>query len=254
MLGAATTNNPFAEIVFDSSLLLAAPVAMLAGLVSFLSPCVLPLVPGYLGYITGLSGVELHQRSRSRMVLGALLFVLGFSVVFMLIGSVFIYATTWLRVEGGWVTQLLGVIVVFMGLVFMGAFSFFQRERKIHRRPPDGLLGAPFLGATFGIGWAPCIGPTLAAVLALVYGEDSTRGALLVFAYCLGLGIPFILISAGMQRGMRTLKFFTRHKTTVMRLGGGMLITVGLLMVTGIWNDWTYALQDWFANEVVMPI
>lgn len=254
MLEAAATNNPFAEIVFDSSLLLAAPIALLAGLVSFLSPCVLPLVPGYLGYVTGLSGVELHERSRSRMVLGATLFVLGFSVVFVLIGAVFIYATTWLRFEGGWVTQLLGIVVVLMGLIFMGAFSFFQREAKIHRRPPDGLLGAPVLGATFGIGWAPCIGPTLAAVLALVYGADSSRGTLLVFAYCLGLGIPFILISAGLQRGMRTLTFFTRHKTTVMRIGGGMLITVGLLMVTGIWNRWVYALQDWFANEIVMPI
>lgn len=254
MLSTAAANNPFAEIVLDSSLLLAVPVALLAGLVSFLSPCVLPLVPGYLGYVTGLSGLELHERSRSRMILGATLFVLGFSVVFVLIGTVFIYATTWLRFEGGWVTQALGLVVVFMGLVFMGGFSFFQRERKIHRRPPDGLLGAPVLGATFGIGWAPCIGPTLAAVLALTYGTDAARGILLVFAYCLGLGIPFILISAGLQRGMHTLRFFTRHKTAVMRIGGGTLILVGLLMVSGVWNLWVYALQDWFANEIVMPI
>lgn len=254
MLTPIAMNNPFAEIVLDSSILLAAPIALLAGLVSFLSPCVLPLVPGYLGYVTGLSGVELHERSRSRMVLGATLFVLGFSVVFVLIGAVFVYATTWLRFEGGWVTQVLGLMVVLMGLVFMGAFTFFQREAKIHRRPPDGLLGAPLLGATFGIGWAPCIGPTLAAVLALVYGADSGRGTFLVLVYCLGLGIPFILISAGLQRGMRTLEFFSRHKQAIMRTGGGMLITVGLLMVTGIWNRWVYALQDWFASEIVMPI
>ena len=254
MLGAGVQNNPFAEVVFDSSLFLAAPVALLAGLVSFLSPCVLPLVPGYLGYVTGLSGAELHQRSRSRLVLGATLFVLGFTVVFVLIGAVFVYATTWLRFEGGWVTQVLGVLVLLMGLVFMGAFGFLQRERKVNKRPPDGLLGAPLLGATFGIGWAPCIGPTLAAVLALTYGADPTRGTLLVFIYCLGLGIPFILISAGLQRGMRTLKFFTRHKATVMRIGGGLLITVGLLMISGIWNRWVFALQDWFANEIVLPI
>lgn len=254
MLPVLAASNPFAEIIFDSNLLLAAPIALLAGIVSFLSPCVLPLVPGYLGYVTGLSGVELQERSRSRMVLGSSLFVLGFSVVFMLIGAVFTYATVWLRVEGGWVTQLLGVFVILMGLIFMGAFSFFQRERKIHRRPPDGLLGAPILGATFGIGWAPCIGPTLAAVLTLTAGTDPARGALLVFIYCLGLGVPFILISFGMQRGMRALKFFTRHKAAVMRTGGGLLIAVGLLMVSGIWNTWVYALQDWFANEIVMPI
>lgn len=251
-----TGNNPFAELVFDGSLLISAPVALLAGLVSFLSPCVLPLVPGYLGYVTGLSGVELHERSKSRMVLGASLFVLGFSVVFVLVGVVFSWATIWLRVEGGWLTQALGGVVVLMGLIFMGAFSFFQREAKIHRRPPDGLLGAPLLGATFGLGWAPCIGPTLAAVLLLATpaGGDPARGALLVFIYCLGLGIPFILISLGMGRGMRTLDFFKRHKVPVMRVGGGLLILVGLLMLSGIWNTWVWALQDWFANEVRMPI
>ncbi len=251
-------NNPFAEIAADGSLLLAAPVALLAGLVSFLSPCVLPLVPGYLGYVTGLSGVELADRSRSRMVLGAALFVLGFSVVFLLIGAVFVQATAWLRFEGGWVTQVLGGVVILMGLIFMGAFSFFQQEAKIHRRPPDGLLGAPLLGATFGIGWAPCMGPTLAAVLALVLGNptgaEHARGALLVFVYCLGLGVPFILISLGMQRGMRALDFFKRHKVTVMRAGGAMLILIGVLMATGIWNTWVWALQDWFQSEIVMPI
>nr|WP_276543394.1 cytochrome c biogenesis protein CcdA [Nesterenkonia massiliensis] len=243
-------------MVLDGSLLISAPVALLAGLVSFLSPCVLPLVPGYLGYVTGLSGVELQERSKSRMVLGASLFVLGFSVVFVLVGVVFSWATTWLRVEGGWLTQALGGVVVLMGLIFMGAFSFFQREAKIHRRPPDGLLGAPLLGATFGLGWAPCIGPTLAAVLLLATpaGGDPARGALLVFIYCLGLGIPFILISLGMGRGMRTLDFFKRHKLAVMRVGGGLLILVGLLMLSGIWNTWVWALQDWFANEVRMPI
>ncbi|GAB3190635.1 cytochrome c biogenesis CcdA family protein [Nesterenkonia suensis] len=253
-LGAA--NNRFAEIVFDGSLLISAPVALLAGLVSFLSPCVLPLVPGYLGYVTGLSGVDLAQRRRWRMVLGASLFVLGFSVIFVAIGFMFTQATVWLRVEGGWLTQLLGAVVVLMGLVFMGAFSVFQRERKIERRPPDGLLGAPLLGATFGIGWAPCMGPTLAAVLALStpMGGDPGRGAVLMFIYCLGLGIPFILISLGFQRGMKAMSFFRTHRVAVTRFGGGVLILVGLLMLSGLWNIWVYALQDWFANEVRMPI
>ncbi|NLS10005.1 cytochrome c biogenesis protein CcdA [Nesterenkonia sp. MY13] len=252
-------NNPFAEIATDGTLLLAAPIALLAGLISFLSPCVLPLVPGYLGYVTGLSGVDLADRARSRMALGATLFVLGFTVVFVLIGAIFVQVSTWLRFGGGdWLTQVLGILVIFMGLVFMGAFSAFQRERKIHRRPPDGLLGAPLLGATFGIGWAPCMGPTLAAVLALVVGNPSgaehTRGALLVFFYCIGLGLPFILISLGLQRGMRAMEFFKRHKLAVMRIGGGMLILIGLLMASGIWNTWVWALQDWFESEVVMPI
>lgn len=248
--------NPFAEVVLDGSLLLAAPVALLAGLVSFLSPCVLPLVPGYLGYVTGLSGTDLEKRRRSRMVTGAFLFVLGFSVVFVLVGVVFSWATTWLRVEGGWLTQALGAIVVVMGLIFMGAFRPFQREAKIHRRPPDGLLGAPLLGATFGLGWAPCIGPTLAAVLLIATpaGGDLWRGTLLVFVYCLGLGIPFILISLGLNRGMQAMNFFKKHKLAVMRFGGGLLIVVGVLMLTGIWNTWMWALQDWFANEVRMPI
>lgn len=258
-LGLATagaTNNRFAEIVFDGSLLISAPVALLAGLVSFLSPCVLPLVPGYLGYVTGLSGTDLQSRRRSRMVTGATLFVLGFSAIFVTIGFLFTQATVWLRVEGGWLTQLLGAVVVLMGLVFMGVFSVFQRDRRIERRPPDGLLGAPLLGATFGIGWAPCIGPTLAAVLALAtpVGGDPARGAFLVFIYCLGLGLPFILISMGLQRGMKAVDFFKRHRVTVMRIGGAVLIAVGLLMLSGVWNMWVYALQDWFANEVRMPI
>ncbi len=253
---AAVTNNRFAEIVFDGSLLLSAPVALLAGLVSFLSPCVLPLVPGYLGYVTGLSGVDLAQRRRSRMVIGAALFVLGFSVIFVAIGVLFSQATLWLRVEGQWLTQGLGAVVVLMGLIFMGAFGFFQRERRIEVRPPDGLLGAPLLGATFGIGWAPCIGPTLAAVLAISTpaGGDPGRGALLMFIYCLGLGTPFILISLGLTRGMQAMGFFRRHRVAVMRLGGGVLIVVGVLMLSGLWNTWVYALQDWFANEVRMPI
>ncbi|GAB3184980.1 cytochrome c biogenesis protein CcdA [Nesterenkonia halophila] len=250
------SGNPFAEIVTDGSLLLSLPVALLAGLVSFLSPCVLPLVPGWLGYVTGLSGVQLQDRRRARLVLGAVLFVLGFSVIFLLVGFLFSQATVWLRVEGGWLTQALGAVVVLMGLVFMGVFTPLQRERRIARRPPDGLLGAPLLGATFGLGWAPCIGPTLAAVLAMStpVSGDPARGALLVFVYCLGLGIPFILISMGLTRGMRAVDFFRRHRVVVARAGGGMLILIGVLMLTGVWNLWVYALQDWFANEVRLPI
>lgn len=250
------TSNPFADIVLDGSLLLAAPVALLAGLVSFLSPCVLPLVPGYLGYVTGLTGADLKEHRRGRVVLGILLFVLGFSVVFIAAGVLFSQATAWLRFNGAWVTQLLGIIVMFMGVVFMGGFSWMQRDRKIHRKPPAGLWGAPVLGLTFGLGWAPCIGPTLSAVLIMSTGVDANvaRGTLLTAFYCLGLGLPFILIALGLQRGMQALVFFRKHQVFIMRLGGGLLIALGLVMVTGLWGTWVAELQNWFANEVRLPI
>ena len=147
--------------MLNGSVLLAIPVAMLAGLVSFLSPCVLPLVPGYMGYVTGLTGVDLERQRRGRMFAGIGLFVLGFSIVFVFIGAVFGQLGAWLKgSDADWITQLLGVVVVVMGIIFMGGLSFFQRDRKIHSRPPAGLWGAPVLGMTFGLGWAPCIGPT----------------------------------------------------------------------------------------------
>ncbi|GAA1404516.1 cytochrome C biogenesis protein CcdA [Glutamicibacter uratoxydans] len=250
------TSNPFADIVLDGSLLLAAPVALLAGLVSFLSPCVLPLVPGYLGYVTGLTGADLKEHRRGRVVLGVLLFVLGFSVVFIAAGVLFSQATAWLRFNGGWVTQALGLVVIFMGIVFMGGFSWMQRDAKIHKRPPAGLWGAPVLGLTFGLGWAPCIGPTLSAVLIMSTGVDANvgRGALLTVFYCLGLGLPFLLIAFGLQRGMQAMNFFRRHQLLIMRLGGGLLILLGVVMVTGLWGNWVTELQNWFANEVRLPI
>lgn len=252
----ALTSNPFAEIVLDGSLLLAAPVAILAGLVSFLSPCVLPLVPGYLGYVTGLTGQDLAEHRRGRVLGGVLLFIAGFSVVFISAGVLFSQVTAWLHFNGAWVTQLLGLLVIVMGVVFMGGISFLQRDRKIHRKPKAGLWGAPVLGFTFGLGWAPCIGPTLSAVLIMSTGTDANlaRGGLLTLFYCVGLGVPFILIALGMRRGMGTLGFFRRHQLTIMRFGGGMLILLGLVMATGLWGTWVAELQNWFANEVRLPI
>lgn len=248
--------NPFAEAVQDGSLLLSIPVAILAGLVSFLSPCVLPLVPGFLGYVTGLTGADLAEQKRGRMLTGIGLFVLGFSVVFMLVGVVFSQLSVWLTVKGDWVTQVLGLVVIIMGLVFMGGFSWFQRDRKIHRKPPAGLWGAPVLGMTFGLGWAPCIGPTLSAVLIMGTGPDANvmRGALLTFAYCLGLGVPFLLIALGFRRAAGTLAFFKRHQLAVMRAGGLLLILLGIVMATGLWGEWVVQLQTWFTNEVRLPI
>ena len=249
-------NNPFAELVNDGSLLVAAPVALLAGLISFLSPCVLPLVPGYLGYMTGMSGTALEQRRRSRMVLAAVLFVLGFAVVFVVFSILFTQAMLWFRSNGDWVTPVLGAVVILMGVVFMGGLDRFQTERRIHAKPAAGLLGAPFLGMTFGLGWAPCIGPTMSAVLAMSTAASGTveRGALLAFVYCLGLGIPFVLIAFGIERGLKAMAFFRRHRVAVMRVGGVLLIVLGLLMVTGLWNAWMIQLQTWFQNEVRLPL
>lgn len=249
--------NPFAETVLSGPMLLAIPVALLAGLVSFASPCVLPLVPGYLGYVSGLTGVDLQRQKRGRMLAGIGLFVLGFSLVFMLIGAVFGQLGAWLQgSEQGWVTQVLGVLVIVMGIVFMGGLSWFQRDAKIQSKPPAGLWGAPLLGITFGLGWAPCIGPTLSAVQALAFsgGSGAMKGAALTFVYCIGLGVPFLLIALGARRGMGALDFFRRHRLAVQRFGGGLLILLGLLMVTGLWGSWVGQLQVWFANEVRLPI
>lgn len=238
-------------------MLLAIPIALLAGLVSFLSPCVLPLVPGYLGYVSGLSGADLEDRRRGRMFVGVGLFVLGFSVVFVLIGAVFGQLGAWLKgPDAAWVTQLLGVVVILLGVVFLGGMSWFQNEAKVHAKPPTGLWGAPVLGVTFGLGWAPCTGPTLGAVQALAFsdGSSAAKGAFLTFVYCLGLGLPFLLIALGVRRGMGALVFFRKHRRALQWFGGGMLIVLGLLMVTGLWGTWINQLQFWFANDVRMPI
>ncbi|WP_442853316.1 cytochrome c biogenesis CcdA family protein [Arthrobacter sp. H14] len=253
----AVVDNPFAETVLSGSLLLAIPVAVLAGLVSFASPCVLPLVPGYLGYVSGLTGADLEQQRRGRMLAGVGLFVLGFSLVFMLIGAVFGGLGAWLQQdEQAWVTQVSGGLVLLMGVVFLGGFSWFQREAKIHTKPPAGLWGAPLLGITFALGWAPCIGPTLSAIQLLAFssGAGATKGAFLTLFYSLGLGVPFLLIAIGARRGMGALEFFRRHRLSLQRFGGAVLILLGLLMISGLWGFWVGQLQDWFTNEVRLPI
>lgn len=251
------TGNPFAEVILDGSLIAALPVALIAGLVSFASPCVLPLVPGYLGYVTGLTGVDLQDQRRGRVFVGVLLFVLGFSAVFVVMSVVLaqVGAFAWFLGQQ-WIMVVLGILVILMGIVFMGGISWFQRDRKIQRRPPPGLWGAPLLGMTFGLGWAPCIGPTFAAVQALVYvdGASTGKAVILTTAYCLGLGIPFVLIALALRRGMGAMTFFRRHRLTLQRVGGAVLVLIGLAMTTGVWSALVSWIQAEFVTDWVMPI
>jgi cytochrome c-type biogenesis protein len=225
------------QIVFSGQLLLALPVALLAGLVSFASPCVLPLVPGYLAYVGGMSDPG-AKRDRSRVLTGVALFVLGFAVVFVAYGAAFGALGLWLVRWQEVVIRVLGVVVILMGLVFIGQFSFLQRTIKPSWRPATGLIGAPLLGIVFGLGWTPCIGPTLAAISALSVGTGSPwRGALLGLVYCIGLGIPFLLVALGFDWVAGSVAFLKRHIRLINIIGGVLLVVIGILMATGLWSQ-----------------
>ncbi|WP_017538105.1 cytochrome c biogenesis CcdA family protein [Nocardiopsis halophila] len=268
-----------AETVIQGSLLLAVPLAVAAGLVSFLSPCVLPLVPGYLSYVTGLSGADMAARNRAAreagagaagadggagtatavrsadeelqarkwsMLAGSLLFIAGFTFVFVAVG-VFIGGVGGLLIDHAeTITRVLGVLTIALGLAFMGVLPGMNREFRFHRLPGAGLAGAPLLGVLFGLGWTPCIGPTLAAVQTLAFTEGSAgRGALLSLAYCVGLGLPFVLSSLAYRRALGAFAWARRHTRAITAVGGGMLVLVGLLLVTGVWSDITAVMQGW---------
>ncbi len=264
-----SVTSSFVSAVTDGPLLLALPVAAVAGLVSFLSPCVLPLVPGYLSYVTGLSGADLGDprtapagtgprsglgqpgggvlvrepvaagaRVRGRVLVGSVLFVLGFSAVFVTGGALFGGLGGELLVHAEIVDRVLGVFTVVMGLAFLGLLPGLQREVRVHRLPVAGLAGAPLLGVLFGVGWTPCLGPTLGAVQALAYTQASAgRGALLTAAYCLGLGVPFVLTGLAFRRALGAFDVVKRHYAVVMRIGGALLVVVGLLLVSGLWEQ-----------------
>ncbi|GII53626.1 cytochrome C biogenesis protein CcdA [Planotetraspora thailandica] len=228
--------------VASGSLVLALPIALLAGLVSFVSPCVLPLVPGYLSYVTGMSG----DPKRSRMVLGSGLFVLGFAAVFVLGGALFGGIGGVLLGNAGVITRVLGVLTIVLGLAFIGLIPGLDRDVRIRRFPAAGLAGAPLLGVVFGLGWTPCIGPTLAVVLTLSVDQGSAaRGAVLAFVYALGLGLPFVLAGLAYRKALHAFKAVRRHTVVVTRIGGAMLVCVGLLLVTGLWGDLIAGLQGW---------
>ncbi len=230
--------NP-GEIILGGSLLAAIAMALLAGIVSFISPCVLPLVPGYLGFVSGLSN------NRKRMVLGAVLFVLGFSAVFVSFGALFGGIGAVVYSSGlDWVQRVLGIFVTLFGLVLIGQFSFMQRTIKMQVSSKLGLIGAPLLGIAFGLGWTPCIGPTLAAVLTLAADAASpARGALLAFVYALGIGLPFIAIAAGFGWATKSVGFVKRHIRGFNIAGGLLLIALGVMLALGVWNGFAAWIQ-----------
>lgn len=234
------------ESILSGSLLGAAPIAVLAGLVSFVSPCVLPLVPGYLSYATGLSGQE---GSRQRILAGTGLFIAGFTAVFVSFGALFGGLGVVLLAHQDTISRLMGLVIMLMGLTFMGLVPGLQRERRLRLRPSAGLAGAPLLGATFGLGWTPCIGPTLAAVQALALTEASAaRGALLSAAYCLGLGLPFVGVGLAIRGATRGVTWVRDHRQFVTRVGGAMLVLTGALLASGAWNYLMIYMRSWAVN------
>ena len=286
------------EVVSSGSLVIAIPLAVLAGLLSFASPCVLPLVPGYLSYVTGLTGAELAEAQASsaavpagtssgagtgaaagaaigataagaaagattasppvgatrmpvkhRVVLGTLGFILGFSAVFVSYGALFGGLGAQLLTHQDVITRVLGVVVIVLGLGFLGLVPSLQREARLHHRPARGIWGAPLLGALFALGWTPCIGPTLAAVQSLAFTEGSAaRGALLSVAYCIGLGLPFLVIGLAMERGLEALAWARRNTRAIQVVGGVSMILLGVLMVSGLWGSLTIAMRGWISG------
>jgi cytochrome c-type biogenesis protein len=281
--------DSFVAAIFDGPLLVAAPIAAAAGLVSFLSPCVLPLVPGYLSYMTGLSGAALEEVSapkavavtaramsggstalspslstdqagqhrqvgsapvaKARVVLAASLFVAGFTAVFATAGALFGNIGAQLLAYQDVVDRVLGAVTILMGLAFMGLLPGMQREFRMRRLPAAGLAGAPLLGIVFGVGWTPCLGPTLAAVQTLAYTQASAgRGALLSVAYCVGLGLPFILTAVAYRRAMATFAVLRRYSRVITLFGGGLLVAVGVALVTGAWGELMIELRGWISG------
>ena len=241
----------WAETAVGGSMALALPVALLAGLVAFFSPCVVPLLPGYLSYATGLGAAEVIEgpKRKSRMLLGTTGFVLGFAVIFVITGVVAGSVGRALYEYRTVINRVLGVVVIVLGLIFAGLVPIGQRDLRLHRVPAVGVAAAPLLGMVFALGWTPCISPTLGVVVNLGFSEGTAvRGGLLGFVYALGLGIPFVLAGLAFSRMSRAVGFLRRHQLMISRIGGVLLVGVGLMLVTGTWDGLTSALRQWAAS------
>ena len=281
VLIAQSIGQTFQQTAASGPLLLALGACVLAGLVSFASPCVVPLVPGYLAYMASIVGAErpavtvqaaeqrraeastltLEQQrqrvsSRRRVVLAAVLFVAGFTVVFVLLSAIVLGTVQYLAPQQELLQRLGGVVTILMGLVFIGARPALQRDTRMQPKALSTWAGAPLLGAVFALGWTPCLGPTLAAALSVAAGTglDAARGVLLIVAYCLGLGLPFIVVAFGSTRAIRTVGWLQRHTRTIQIVGGIMLIVVGILLLSGIWTQFVYWLRDFAVSDTTLPI
>ena len=228
----------FVDQLFSGFLLVAFPIAILAGLISFLSPCVLPLVPGYLSFAAG------YSKAKGRVFLGSILFVLGFSVLFISYGALFGGIGSRIATNDETITRVLGVITILLGLIFMGSFPMMRTfSPKIATN--GGLIGAPLLGFLFGIGWTPCIGPALATVQTLAFQESSAaRGAILSFGYCIGLGAPFIASGLYLDKSERLRKYLTKRGDLITKIGGALLILIGIAQILGLWTDLMISLRS----------
>ncbi|WP_067674694.1 cytochrome c biogenesis CcdA family protein [Nocardia miyunensis] len=272
----ASVGDSFQQTAASGPLLLALGACLLAGLVSFASPCVVPLVPGYLSYLAGLVGAEappvtvsqaretkradtatLDKSGRMRVAGAAGLFVAGFTVVFVLASVTVFGVIQTLNVNRELLQRLGGVVTVVMGLVFLGLVPALQRDTRMHPRRLTGLVGAPLLGAVFALGWTPCLGPTLSGVMAVSAGTEGTtavRGVVLIVAYCLGLGLPFVILAFGSASALRGVGWLRRHSRTIQVIGGILLVAVGIALVTGMWDQFVGWVRNVFVSQVTLPI
>ncbi|MET8876642.1 cytochrome c biogenesis CcdA family protein [Nocardia sp. NPDC004604] len=274
----AAVGDSFQQTAATGPLLLALGACLLAGLVSFASPCVVPLVPGYLSYLAGLVGAEappataaqakslggtaVSERAAARTgrlrVAGAAgLFVAGFTVVFVLATATVFGVIQTLNVNRELLQRVGGVVTILMGLVFIGLVPALQRDTRMEPRRLTSIAGAPLLGAVFALGWTPCLGPTLSGVMAVSAGTEGTtavRGVALIVAYCLGLGLPFVILAFGSASALRGVGWLRRNSRTIQLIGGMLLVAVGIALVTGAWDQFVAWVRDAFVSEVTLPI
>ncbi|WP_145940851.1 cytochrome c biogenesis CcdA family protein [Corynebacterium glyciniphilum] len=257
--------STLADLVVSGPILLGLLAAAAAGLVSFASPCVIPLVPGYVSYLAGIVGTKtehttdgaLVKQHRGRVGGAALLFVAGFTVVFSLATATVFGVIQTIQMNQEILMRIGGVVTILMGAVFMGFIQPLQNDTRIAPRRWSTVAGAPLLGAVFALGWTPCLGPTLAAIISVSAGTEgmtAARGVVLIVAYCFGLGVPFILVALGSVTALRGVGWLRRHSRTIQIAGGVMLVIVGILLVSGQWAVFVDWIRQWLVSGTTMPI